>query len=104
MSSLLVPGGLVARHLGLATITRSGEEITRMRSLARVLVAGVPAIAWLTYLAVAPKVQGFVPTPSSPIAATLTTVSILAIGLAWTIARRTRGPHDILVGTWVVPR
>ncbi|HKE86669.1 MAG TPA: protein kinase [Vicinamibacterales bacterium] len=104
ISSLLVPGGLVQRHLGLATITRSGTEITRMRSLARVLVAGIPGIVWLTYLALAPKVQGFVPTPTSPITATLTTVSILALGLAWTVARRTRGPHDIVVGTWVVPR
>jgi len=104
ISSLLVPGGVVSRHLGLATITRSGTEITRMRSLARVLVAGIPGIVWLTYLALAPKVQGFVPTPTSPIAATLTTVSILALGLAWTITRRTRGPHDIVVGTWVVPR
>ena len=104
ISSLLVPGGLVSRQVGLATVTRSGMEITRVRSLTRTLVAGMPAIVWLTYLAFSPKVQGFVPTPPSPIAATLVTVGVLAVGLGWTIVRRTRGPHDVLTGTWVVPR
>jgi serine/threonine protein kinase len=104
ISSLLVPGGLVLRQVGLATVTRSGREITRGRSLLRALVAGIPAMAWLTYLAVSPKLQGFVPTPPNPLTATLVTVGVLAIGHAWTVVRRTRGPHDVLTGTWVVPR
>jgi hypothetical protein len=104
ISSLLVPGGLVSRQIGLAAVTRSGKEITRIRSLMRTLVAGIPAIVWLTYLAFSPKVQGFVPTPPNPITATLVTVGLFAVGHAWTIARRTRGPHDLLTGTWVVPR
>jgi eukaryotic-like serine/threonine-protein kinase len=104
ISSLLVPGGIVMRQVGLATVTRSGREITRVRSLMRTLVAGVPAIAWLAYLAASPKVQGFVPTPTSPLTATLVTVGVLAVGHAWTVVRRTRGPHDLLTGTWVVPR
>jgi hypothetical protein len=104
ISSLLVPGGLVSRQVGLATVTRSGREVTRVRSLVRTLVAGMPAIAWVTYLAFSPKVQGVVPTPPNPMTATLVTVGILAVGVVWTIVRRTRGPHDLLTGTWVVPR
>ena len=104
VSSLVVPGGIASRQLGLATVTRSGQEITRAHSLARTLVAGIPALAWLTYLAFSPRVWGFVPTPPNPIAATLVTVGALGVGLAWTIVRRTRGPHDVLTGTWVVPR
>jgi hypothetical protein len=104
VSSLLVPGGLVSRQLGLTAVTRSGREISRMRSLIRALVVGTPAIVWLTYLAFSPKVQGFVPTPPKPITLTLVTVGVLSVGLAWTIVRRTRGPHDLLTGTWVVPR
>jgi uncharacterized RDD family membrane protein YckC len=104
VSSLLAPGGVVSRNLGLAAVTRAGREISRARSLARVLVAGLPGIAWFTYLAFSPRVQGFVPIPARPITATLVTVSVLAIGLVWTIVRRTRGPHDVLTGTWVVPR
>jgi len=75
-----------------------------VRSVGRALLAGVPAMVWFMYLALAPKVQGFVPTPGSPLAATLVTVGTLALGVAWTVARRTRGPHDVLMGTWVVPR
>jgi hypothetical protein len=104
VSSLLVPGGLVSRNLGLAAVTRSGREISRARSLARVLVAGLPGIVWFAYLASSPKVQGWVPNPSRPLTAALVTVGVLAIGLVWTVVRRTRGPHDLLTGTWVVPR
>jgi len=104
ISSLLVPGGLVSRNLGLATVTRSGREISRVRSLARVLIAGLPGIVWFAYLAFSPRVQGFVPAPRRPITATVITLSVLAIGFVWTVVRRTRGPHDLLTGTWVVPR
>jgi uncharacterized RDD family membrane protein YckC len=104
ISSLMVPGGVVSRQVGLAVVTRTGREITRGRSLIRMLVAGSPAIVWLTYLAFSPKVQGFVPTPPNPITGTVITLGVLAVGHWWTIARRTRGPHDLLTGTWVVSR
>ena len=104
ISSLLVPGGLVSRQMGLATVTRAGTEITRARSLARALVIGLPAIVWFVYLALSPRVQGFVPTPASPITATLVVIGTLALGVVWTTLGRTRGPHDLLTGTWVVPR
>jgi uncharacterized RDD family membrane protein YckC len=67
-------------------------------------VAGLPGIVWFVYLAFSPKVQGWVPNPSRPLTAALVTVGVLAIGLVWTVVRRTRGPHDLLTGTWVVPR
>jgi RDD family len=104
VSSLIVPGGLFTRMLGHAVVHRDGREIGRMFSLARVLVAWAPAIAWLLYLAASPKVQGFVPTPPNPLAGTLLTLGVLAAGAIFTIARPSRGPHDWLLGTWVVPR
>jgi len=104
VSSLVVPGGLVFRNLGLAAVTRTGREISRARSAARVLVAGLPGIAWFAYLAFSPRVQGYVPTPSRPLTAIAITLSVLGIGFVWTAVRRTRGPHDLLTGTWVVPR
>jgi eukaryotic-like serine/threonine-protein kinase len=104
VSSLIVPGGLFTRLLGHAVVTRHGTEIGRLLSLARVLVAWSPAIAWLLYLAAAPKVQGFVPTPPNPMLGTLLTVAALGIGAIVTIAWPSRGPHDWLLGTRVVPR
>ena len=104
VSSLIVPGGLFTRMLGHAVVTRSGTEIGRAISLVRVLVAWAPAIAWLLYLASSPRVQGFVPTPPNPMLGVLVTLAALGIGAIYTIARPERGPHDWLLGTWVVPR
>jgi PAS domain S-box-containing protein len=104
VSSLIVPGGLFTRMLGHAVVTRRGNEIGRLLSLGRVLVAWAPAIAWLLYLASSPKVQGFVPMPPNPMLGTLLTLAALAIGVVVTIVRPERGPHDWLLGTWVVPR
>ncbi len=104
VSALIVPGGLFTRMLGHAVVTRRGTEIGRAISLARVLVAWAPAIAWLLYLASSPRVQGFVPTPPSPMLGALVTLAALGVGAIYTIVRPERGPHDWLLGTWVVPR
>ncbi len=104
LSSALVPGGVVTRLLGLAVVTREGKEIRRWRSLARVLLAWLPAIMWLGYLVMSPKIQGWVPAPASPLVGVVLTLVALAIGATWAIARPTRGPHDWLAGTWIVPR
>jgi hypothetical protein len=104
ISSLIVPGGLMTRMLGHAVVTRNGSEIGRPLSLARVLVAWAPAIAWLLYLAASPRVQGFVPAPPHPLVGATLMFGALATGAILTIARPSRGPHDWLLGTWVIPR
>jgi eukaryotic-like serine/threonine-protein kinase len=104
ISSLIVPGGLLARMLGHAVVTRQGTEIGRLLSFTRVLVAWAPAVAWLLYLASLPKVQGFVPVPPNPFVGIVVTLVTLAAGACLTIMRPARGPHDWLLGTWMVPR
>jgi hypothetical protein len=104
LSSLVVPGGVMARLLGLAVVTRDGAEITRLRSLMRALVAWLPAIVWLVYLAASPKIQGWVPNPPSPLLGTAITLAAMSIGAVWAIARPARGLHDRILGTWVVQR
>jgi hypothetical protein len=104
ISALVVPGGVVTRGLGLAVVGRDGGEVSRGRSAVRMLLAMTPAIAWFAYLAASPRVQGFVPTPESPVGATILTLAALGAGLAWTLASGARGPHDRLAGTWVIPR
>ena len=94
----------VTRLLGNAVITGDGREIEPRRSMSRALIAWAPAIAWFVYLAASPKVQGFVPTPPNPLLGLAVTLGALAVGAALTIARPSRGPHDWLLGTWVVPR
>ena len=104
VSSLIVPGGIVTRMLGHAVVTRGNVEIGRPRSLARVLVAWAPLIAWLVYLGFSPRVQGFVPNPPRPLLGLVIVAGAMAIGGILTIVRPGRGPHDRLMGTWVVSR
>jgi uncharacterized RDD family membrane protein YckC len=104
LSSLIVPGGVMARALGLAVVTSDGSEINRLRSLTRVLVAWLPAIVWLGYLASSPKIQGWVPNPPSPLLGTGIALALMSTGAMWAIARPARGLHDWISGTWVVQR
>jgi uncharacterized RDD family membrane protein YckC len=104
LSAALVPGGLLMRVLGYAVVTREGREIRRGWSLLRTTVAWLPAVLWLVYLATVPKIQGWVPAPPWPWLAVGLALGALATGAIWTVLHPTRGPHDRLLGTWVVAR
>jgi len=104
LSSIVVPGGLLTRMLGLAVVTRAGVEIGRARSLGRVLVAWAPVVAWVVYLASSTTIQIWVPNPEWPVLAASLALGPMLVGAVWTLARPARGPHDRLVRTWVVPR
>jgi hypothetical protein len=104
LSAVVAPGGLVMRQLGYTLITGDGRESARLRSLLRALLAWLPAMVWLLYLAAAPKIQGFVPAPSAPFTGVGVTLAVMTLGIIWTLARPTRGPHDWLMRTWVTPR
>jgi hypothetical protein len=104
VSAIAKPGGIAAHTVGLGVVTREGREIGRGRSLLRALVVWAPAIAWFVYLAMSPKVQGFVPNPPNPTRGTLLVLGTMALGAIWTVVRTTRGPHDFVAGMWVVRR
>jgi hypothetical protein len=104
VSALIVPGGVLTRAVGLAVVGRDGSEVSRWRSTLRAVVAMLPALAWVAYLVASPRVQGWVPTPEFPLATTAVALGVSAVGMIWTVVSGARGPHDRLVGTWVVPR
>jgi hypothetical protein len=103
ISVLAVPGGLVTRALRHAVVRRDGREIGRARSAIRFLVAWSPALAWIACVGVPMFGE---PRVSPDVAFVLGSLAFLLIaaGVAWTIAVPGRGPHDRIVGTWVVPR
>lgn len=103
-SAIAVPGGIATQTVGLGVIRRDGGEIGRVRSFVRALVVWTPAIAWFVYLGMSPKVQGFVPNPPNPMRGAFLVLGTMALGAIWTVVRTTRGPHDFVAGTWVVPR
>jgi uncharacterized RDD family membrane protein YckC len=100
VSSIALPGGVATRMIGLAVVTRDGNEIGRLRSLARTLIAWAPIFVWLVSVP-AQVDMGFGP-------ASVPTISLvfgaMIAGVVWTIAAADRGLHDRIVGTWVVPR
>jgi hypothetical protein len=103
ISVLALPGGLVMRALRHAVVRRDGREIGRARSAIRFLVAWSPALAWIACVGVPMFGE---PRVSPDVAFVLGSLAfvLMAAGVAWTIAVPGRGPHDRIVGTWVVPR
>jgi hypothetical protein len=103
ISALAVPGGLLARLLGLAVVDANDREIGRLRSAVRVLVAWSPFIAMVLLLGSDPlgRLQA---SPVSPLVIVGIPIAILAAGAAWTIARPARGLHDLVAGTRTVNR
>ena len=100
VSSIAVPGGVATRLIGLAVVTRDGNEIGRVRSLARTLIAWAPILVWLVSV---PAQIDMGPGPGSVLAISLVFGAMIA-GVVWTIAAADRGLHDRIAGTWVVPR
>jgi eukaryotic-like serine/threonine-protein kinase len=103
VSSIAVPGGVATRMIGLAVVTRDGNEIGRLRSLARTLIAWAPILAWLL-LVTNQIVLGFGPASPLPVLAISLAFGAMIAGVLWTIVLADRGLHDRIAGTWVVPR
>jgi hypothetical protein len=103
LSVLAVPGGLVTRALGHAVVKRDGREIGRARSATRFLVAWSPVLAWIACVGVPMFGEPRVSPDAAGVAGSLAFV-LMGAGALWTIAVPARGPHDRIVGTWVVQR
>jgi hypothetical protein len=104
LSAGAMPGGIATQTVGLGVVRRDGRAIGRGRSIVRAIVVWAPAIAWFVYLAMSPRIQGFVPNPPNPMRGAILVLGTMALGAIWTIVRATRGPHDFVARTWVVPR
>jgi hypothetical protein len=100
LSSLILPGGVLMRVVGLAVVTKDGKEVRRWRSVVRAFVAWSPGIAWLVLLPLSGGLLG----PDQPTRVAVAFLSLLVFGAIWALAVPTRGFHDRLVGTWIVPR
>jgi hypothetical protein len=102
VGAALVPGGILFRLLGLAVVTGDGREIGRLRSIGRVLVAWSPFLVWCALLF--PQPIAALQRGGATIEAAVVVTAMLLGGAVWSVVRLTRGPHDVVAGTWVVPR
>jgi len=99
VSSVVVPGGVATRMIGLAVVTRDGNQIGRLRSLARTLIAWTPILVWLVSFPA--QIDMGLPLPVLPLSLAF---GAMIAGVVWTMAAADRGLHDRIAGTWVVPR
>jgi serine/threonine protein kinase len=119
IGSVLAPmffrGGLLMHALGLAVVTESGVEVSRVRALCRALLAWTPGYLYVLLAAqrtdLLTPVQRAIPTiaittPTSlPMSgAPAVGLWVLALGAFYAAYRPTRGLQDFLTGTWLVPR
>jgi hypothetical protein len=95
--SLVFRSGLV-RMSGLEVVTGDGEPAGRVRLLTRSLLIWSPIV--LAHYAQAFAI-GVQPVPG---AVSLVAVAIVAAGAILAVRTPSRGLHDRITGTWVVPR
>jgi hypothetical protein len=94
---------VIAGLLGLTLVTRAGTRIGRGRALLRLAIAFSPLLVWGVWLGWPPfQTISQRPIPSTWFLAIA--LVLMAIGGVWTIVRRVRGPHDVIAGTWMVPK
>jgi hypothetical protein len=97
--------GLFMRLLGVATVNRNGEKASRLRVLARAILAWSPCVvgaslslalweAWLPGVSGAPALM----------AALIIFTALMVLAMAWAVKKPARSLPDIAVGTWLVPR
>jgi hypothetical protein len=103
LSALIVPGGLVARLIGLAVVRRDGREIGRLRSFGRAVLMWLPGLIWIAWVVMSPRADASAPSANT-VPRLLLLFGVFAAGIVWTLANPARGPHDHAAGTWVVPR
>ena len=99
LSAVCFRGGWFLRLLGIAVVTRNGEEASHMRALWRATIAWSPALVFL-----AAWTNAYLnPFPSAEVA-TIILLTLAAAGAVWAVVSPSRGIQDRLAGTWLVPR
>ena len=97
-------GGLILRLLGVAVVTRDGDEVSRWRAFYRALLAwALPILAFAVLVTAGPgRVMG--PAWNYPLAVIALVLGMFIGGGLWALLHPERGLQDRIVGTWLVPR
>ena len=96
-AAALCRGGLLMRALGIAVVTREGNDATRLRMLWRAVVAWSWMPLGVVMAAMLAPLVGF----GAGFAVAITLVAAVA---AWSAIMPSRTLQDRAAGTWLVPR
>jgi hypothetical protein len=111
LSALVCRGGMLLRGQGAAVVSRNGTPVSRPRTFVRGLVGWSPMIllgllpsvwnrAWIISPLAVKRTVGL----SFPLWPSLFLLAVSIAGCIWSIVTPERGPHDRIVGTYLVPR
>jgi hypothetical protein len=104
LSAFLFRGGLLLRSLGLAVVSRSGQDVTRARAAWRAAVAWGPVLLLWAYVWARRSLGGDVLAILSDWWVPAAAVAVAIAGCAWAISHPARGVAERLTGTALVPR
>ena len=107
--AFVLRGGILIRALGIAVVTRTGQEASRRRAaLARALAAWVPLIALVVFVIQTGVLFNRLSPDRPSQLMVLSVVAPLAMlflgGAIWTALHPERGLQDRIASTWLVPR
>ena len=98
-------GGLMMRILGIAVVTDTGADASRLRMLWRSLVAWSPILLMIILFMFAAPLMEKAGAQAVPRVIGLSAMVVLSLALSLAaITTRGRGLHDRLARTWLVPR
>lgn len=111
LGAIVLREGLIMKTYKIAIVNRDGSPVSRLRSFSRSLLGWSPMIllgllpsfsskTWLL-LPVAPEKVASLSLPLWP---SLFFLAVSIAGFIWSSVTPERGPHDRVVGTYLVPR
>ena len=101
IGALVVRSGFMLRAFGAALVRADGRDASRLRALARALVAWSPVLLFPLLIRFGPPLNRI--TAGFAFFYTLVPVMLLA-GAVWAWRHPSRGIQDRIAGTWIVPR
>ena len=108
LGAFVLRGGILMRALGIAVVTRTGQEVSRRRALGRALAAWVPLIALVVFVIQTGVLFNRLSPDRPSQLMVLSVVAPLATlflgGAMWTALHPERGLQDRIASTWLVPR
>ena len=111
LSALVARGGVVFRLLGMAVVDQDGREVSRLRTLARALIAWTPGVAALVVFLpptdrriAAVPLEWMAAVPLERLAPSLLLLAVFVAGAVFALFNVNRGVQDRIARTSLVAR
>jgi hypothetical protein len=104
LSTVIARGGALFRVLGIAVVGPDGYEVSRLRGVARSLIAWTPAIASLALIWPFPTRESIQEVPVEQLAPSLVLLAVFVAGAVFALINPNRGLQDRIIRTSLVAR